>query len=173
MAGISGRHFLQIPGPTNVPDRILRAIDNATIDHRGPEFQQLGQDVLAGMKAMRGPHPVITVEADGRRVSGELVLAGNGRFYGGSLPVFPAARLDDGLLDLCVFPRVSWGLILRYAIGYVTGRPLIPREVAWLRVPSARLTADGTVPFELEGDLGGTLPMELGLESGVLRVVAP
>mgnify|MGYP003342533934 FL=1 len=129
--------------------------------------------VLAGMKAMRGPHPAITVEADGRRVSGELVLVGNGRFYGGSLPVFPAARLDDGLLDLCVFPRVSWGLILRYAIGYVTGRPLIPREVAWLRVPSARLTADGTVPFELEGDLGGTLPMELGLESGVLRVVAP
>ena len=34
----SGRHFLQIPGPTNVPDRVLRAIDNATIDHRGPEF---------------------------------------------------------------------------------------------------------------------------------------
>jgi alanine-glyoxylate transaminase/serine-glyoxylate transaminase/serine-pyruvate transaminase len=46
----SGRHFLQIPGPTNVPDRILRAIDNPTIDHRGPEFQQLGQAVLGGLK---------------------------------------------------------------------------------------------------------------------------
>lgn len=46
----SGRHFLQIPGPTNVPDRILRAIDNATIDHRGPEFGVLGKAVLAGMK---------------------------------------------------------------------------------------------------------------------------
>jgi len=46
----SGRHFLQIPGPTNVPDRVLRAIDQATIDHRGPEFQQLGKSVLAGMK---------------------------------------------------------------------------------------------------------------------------
>ena len=46
----SGRHFLQIPGPTNVPDRILRAIDNPTIDHRGPEFQQLGQAVLSGLK---------------------------------------------------------------------------------------------------------------------------
>ncbi|TAM90590.1 MAG: serine--glyoxylate aminotransferase, partial [Candidimonas sp.] len=34
----SGRHFLQIPGPTNVPERVLRAIDHATIDHRGPEF---------------------------------------------------------------------------------------------------------------------------------------
>jgi alanine-glyoxylate transaminase/serine-glyoxylate transaminase/serine-pyruvate transaminase len=46
----SGRHFLQIPGPTNVPDRVLRAIDNVTIDHRGPEFGVLGKSVLAGMK---------------------------------------------------------------------------------------------------------------------------
>lgn len=46
----SGRHFLQIPGPTNVPDRILRAIDHPTIDHRGPEFGALGRSVLAGMK---------------------------------------------------------------------------------------------------------------------------
>ena len=42
----SGRHFLQIPGPTNVPDRVLRAIQHPTIDHRGPRFQQLARDVL-------------------------------------------------------------------------------------------------------------------------------
>jgi alanine-glyoxylate transaminase/serine-glyoxylate transaminase/serine-pyruvate transaminase len=46
----AGRHFLQIPGPTNVPDRVLRAIDFPTIDHRGPEFATLGQEVLAGLK---------------------------------------------------------------------------------------------------------------------------
>src|SRR3954463_10369590 len=46
----AGRHFLQIPGPTNVPDRVLRAIDAATIDHRGAEFGELGKSVLAGMK---------------------------------------------------------------------------------------------------------------------------
>ena len=46
----SGRHFLQIPGPTNVPDRVLRAIDHPTIDHRGPEFAALGKTVLAGIK---------------------------------------------------------------------------------------------------------------------------
>jgi len=46
----SGRHFLQIPGPTNVPDRILRAIDHPTIDHRGPEFAVLAKAVIAGMK---------------------------------------------------------------------------------------------------------------------------
>src|SRR5437868_2571634 len=46
----AGRHFLQIPGPTNVPDRVLRAIDFPTIDHRGPEFATLGKNLLAGMK---------------------------------------------------------------------------------------------------------------------------
>jgi alanine-glyoxylate transaminase / serine-glyoxylate transaminase / serine-pyruvate transaminase len=46
----SGRHFLQIPGPTNVPDRVLRAIDNPTIDHRGPEASTLARDVLARLK---------------------------------------------------------------------------------------------------------------------------
>ncbi len=46
----SGRHFLQIPGPTNVPDRILRAMDGPIIDHRGPEFAELGRQVLAGLK---------------------------------------------------------------------------------------------------------------------------
>ncbi len=46
----AGRHFLQIPGPTNVPDRVLRAIDFPTMDHRGPDFAELGKACLAGMK---------------------------------------------------------------------------------------------------------------------------
>ena len=46
----TGRHFLQIPGPTNVPDRVLQAIAMPTIDHRGPEFALLGQEIVAGMK---------------------------------------------------------------------------------------------------------------------------
>ena len=48
--GHTGRHFLQIPGPTNVPDRVLHAIAFPTIDHRGPEFAALGKEVVAGMK---------------------------------------------------------------------------------------------------------------------------
>jgi alanine-glyoxylate transaminase/serine-glyoxylate transaminase/serine-pyruvate transaminase len=46
----SGRHFLQIPGPTNVPDRVLRAMAGPTIDHRGPEFSRLAREVLEGLK---------------------------------------------------------------------------------------------------------------------------
>jgi len=46
----SGRHFLQIPGPTNVPDRVLRAMDYPTMDHRGPKFSELTLEILGGLK---------------------------------------------------------------------------------------------------------------------------
>lgn len=58
---MSGRHFLQIPGPTNVPDRVLRAIDRAPIDHRSAEFAELGKRCIAGLKRIF-------------RTSGEVVI---------------------------------------------------------------------------------------------------
>ncbi len=62
----TGRHFLQIPGPSPVPDRILRAMSLPTIDHRGPEFGALGLRVLAGMrKIFQTRHPVIIYPASG------------------------------------------------------------------------------------------------------------
>lgn len=66
MPAHSGRHFLQIPGPTNVPDRILRAIDHPTIDHRGPDFGRLGAKVLDGIKGIfRTASPVVIYPASG------------------------------------------------------------------------------------------------------------
>ncbi len=62
----SGRHFLQIPGPTNVPDRVLRAIDRPTMDHRSQEFGELGRRVLAGLKhVFKTQHPVVIFPASG------------------------------------------------------------------------------------------------------------
>ena len=62
----TGRHFLQIPGPTNVPDRVLRAIDNPTLDHRSAEFAALGMQVLEGIKRVfQTRHPVVIYPASG------------------------------------------------------------------------------------------------------------
>ena len=62
----SGRHFLQIPGPTNVPDRILRAMDRPTIDHRGPEFAKLTLEVFHGLKGIfKTDQPVVMYPASG------------------------------------------------------------------------------------------------------------
>jgi len=62
----SGRHFLQIPGPSNVPDRILRAIDQATMDHRGPEFGELTLEIMDGLKKVfKTEQPVIVFPSSG------------------------------------------------------------------------------------------------------------
>ena len=62
----SGRHFLQIPGPTNVPDRILRALDQPTIDHRGPEFARMTLSILDGLKKVFACNgPVVIYPASG------------------------------------------------------------------------------------------------------------
>lgn len=62
----AGRHFLQIPGPTNVPDRILRAMDNPTIDHRGPDFAELAKVCLKEIRTVfQTQHPVIIFPSSG------------------------------------------------------------------------------------------------------------
>jgi alanine-glyoxylate transaminase/serine-glyoxylate transaminase/serine-pyruvate transaminase len=62
----SGRHFLQIPGPTNVPDRVLRALDHPTIDHRGPEFARLTLEILDGLKRVfQTASPIVIYPASG------------------------------------------------------------------------------------------------------------
>ena len=66
MALHTGRHFLQIPGPTNIPDRVLRAMDMPVLDHRGPEFAELGFAVFAGMQRIfRTKQPVIIFPSSG------------------------------------------------------------------------------------------------------------
>ena len=62
----SGRHFLQIPGPTNVPDRVLRAIAAPVIDHRGPEFSRLFRDIMPGLRRVFGTEdPVVIFPSSG------------------------------------------------------------------------------------------------------------
>jgi alanine-glyoxylate transaminase/serine-glyoxylate transaminase/serine-pyruvate transaminase len=66
MASKRGRHFLQIPGPTNVPDRVLRALSQPTIDHRGPEFARLAREVLKGLQRVIGTSsPVVIFPSSG------------------------------------------------------------------------------------------------------------
>ncbi len=65
-ARVAGRHFLQIPGPTNVPERVLHAIAEPTIDHRGPGFGELGRAVLSGLgRVFRTSGPVVIYPASG------------------------------------------------------------------------------------------------------------
>src|SRR2546423_615149 len=57
----SGWHFLQIPGPTNVPDRVLRAMARPTIDHRGPEFAAIAREAISGLKQVFGTGGAVVI----------------------------------------------------------------------------------------------------------------
>jgi alanine-glyoxylate transaminase / serine-glyoxylate transaminase / serine-pyruvate transaminase len=66
MAQRQGHHFLQIPGPSPIPERVLRAMDKQVIDHRGPEFQRLGLAVLGGCRAIfKTSGPVVIYPSSG------------------------------------------------------------------------------------------------------------
>jgi len=69
--------------------------------------------VTAGLKALGRPQLAITVADGQHRETGELVLVGNGRFYGGAFTLFPGANQQDQMLDLCVLPRANWPTLLR------------------------------------------------------------
>ena len=69
-----GRHFLQIPGPTNVPDRVLRAMAAPTIDHRGPEFAVLAREVLAGLAELAGTTRPVALYASSGTGAAEAAL---------------------------------------------------------------------------------------------------
>jgi diacylglycerol kinase (ATP) len=129
--------------------------------------------VLSGLNAMCAHHRQISVEVDGVRAAGELVLLGNGRLYGGNFELFPGAKLDDGLLDVTIFPRVTWLALIRGGSSLLA-RGRLPKNAArHLRAPAITLTSTEPVPFELDGELVGELPMTARCGGRKLRVLVP
>ena len=129
--------------------------------------------VWASILALRGPLPEVTVEAAGRRVTGQLACLGNGRFYGGRYPLFPAAQLEDGLLDITVVPRVTWFTVLRLFAALHRDRLAGSRDAVVWQAGHATISAAEGLPFHLEGDNVGPLPVTCSLRPRALRVVVP
>jgi YegS/Rv2252/BmrU family lipid kinase len=128
---------------------------------------------IAGLKALREQKPKIIVHAEGREVRGELVLIGNGRFYAGSFGVFPAADLRDGLLEVCVFPRINWWTTFRCVPSLLTRRRLPKTAVQRVRAAAFELTSESAAAFELDGEWAGRLPATFSVEREKLRVMVP
>jgi diacylglycerol kinase family enzyme len=129
--------------------------------------------VVAACKALRGPKAQIIAANGGESVGGELVLIGNGRFYGGSYPLFPIADLRDGLLEVSVFPRVDWTAVVRCGWGLLTDQLYTTGGVKHFRAPSLRLESASAVPFHLEGENVGVLPVQFSVCEQKLRIIIP
>ena len=131
----TGRHLLQIPGPSPVPDRVLRAISYPTIDHRGPEFGALGRKVLQGIRAIfKTQHPVVIYPASGmsKQQSKDLAEAFK-RAGGGGVDVL----YDSVGGDYCEpgLRAMNWNG--RYlVIGFPAGIPQPPLNLTLLKSSS-------------------------------------
>jgi YegS/Rv2252/BmrU family lipid kinase len=129
--------------------------------------------VVAGLKALRAKQSKISTAHDSRPMTGEQVLIGNGRFYGGPFAVFPEAKLTDGLLDVCVFPRMTWGTVLSCSWGLVTGRLHKSGGAQHFQAESFSLTAPTRTALELDGELVGELPARFTVQRQLLRAIVP
>ena len=88
-------------------------------------------------------------------------MIGNGKFYGGPFEIFPRADLRDGLLDVCVLPRVNWPALLRCAPGFLARRKLPEKLARRFRAAAFELSGDAAAAFELDGELAGKFAREI------------
>jgi alanine-glyoxylate transaminase/serine-glyoxylate transaminase/serine-pyruvate transaminase len=130
-----GRHFLQIPGPTDVPGRVLRAISEPTIDHRGPEFAELGRSVLTGLKRVfKTDDPLVVFPASGT----------------GAWEAALVNTLSPG--DALVMPRTGWFASLWSEMAKRLGLEPILLETDWRRGADP-----AAVEAALRADKGGRI----------------
>jgi diacylglycerol kinase (ATP) len=129
--------------------------------------------MVAGLKAMHGVLPKIKVTSGSIATTGELVVIGNGRYYGGELPVFHRANFRDGLLDVCVFPKVGWLILLRYFWGFVSQRLFTPGDEPYFQTASLKLESATPAVFQLDGENVAALPASGSIQREALRVIVP
>lgn len=129
--------------------------------------------VWAGLKAMTAPMSKINVRVGDQNLSGELVLLGNGKFYGGSYRVFPDAELCDGNLEVRVFPKVNWLTLARCGPQMLLNGTLPDSSALSTSGSVVQVSSEARTPVEIDGELAGVLPATFSLEPARLRVVVP
>ena len=129
--------------------------------------------IVAGFSAVAGRLPVVEVTADTVRASGEVVMLGNGRLYGGGFVVFPGADPQDGMLDVSVMARANVLAMARAATAAWHGRSRSLPGVQHLRASNLQLrSVTPGARFQVEGDDVGELPARFAVEGLGLRVKA-
>lgn len=129
--------------------------------------------VVAGMHALLSAQSRIRAVNAEQSATGELVLIGNGRLYGGDYAVFPGADLTDGLLEVCVFPRAQWMTLARCGPALLFKRALPPKATLNFRAASVSLESPDPAGVELDGEWVGRLPCSFSVHQRGLRVIVP
>jgi len=163
------RHFVQLAG-VGFDAQAVRAASWELKKRIGPLSY-----VWAGLKtiSVKPVNVEISTNGTGSRGGGMAVLVGNGRFYGGSFTLFPKARLDDGLLDVCVFETCGYFDVLRYGQGILRGAHVRSRGVQYFQTEQLTCAASSATAFQLDGEDAGDVPVTFSVIPGALRTVVP
>jgi YegS/Rv2252/BmrU family lipid kinase len=161
------RYFAQLAG-AGLDARAIDLVDWPLKKKIGPLAY-----VWAGILALRQPASAITVTSHADTAVGELVLVGNGRFYGGPYRVFPRADLRNGLLEICVIPKTNWPMLIRCGTSLLARGELPGGAARCFRGETFTLTSPGSTPLEVDGESVGHLPATFSIQPQKLRVVVP
>jgi diacylglycerol kinase (ATP) len=132
--------------------------------------------VIAALAAMTTSQPLrVTAEIDDARWQGALLLAAiaNAPTYGAGFKIAPAARMDDGWMDLTFVEDLSWARIFEALPVLLRNGDLRWPEIHRFRARRVRLSADRASPFHGDGEILGHAPVEIEVLPGAVRVIAP
>lgn len=164
----NGKHFVQLAG-VGFDAQVVKETSRTFKRSFGP----LSYIVSAAQIAARTP-PELRIESENALTEeGSFVLVGNGRLYGGPFPFFKHAALDDGLLDVLVFKRLNYIEIVRYMQDVIFSSQITSPEVEYFQTKSLRVSSEGAVPVEVDGELIGNCPVQFNIRARGLRVFAP
>ena len=164
----NGKHFVQLAG-VGLDAQAVKETSRAFKKNFGP----LSYLISAAQIASRPP-PRLRIESeDAVTEEGSFVMVGNGRLYGGRLPFFKQAVIDDGLMDVVVFKRLNYVEIIRYLQNVIFTPQISSPEVEYFQTTRLRVTSDDKVPVEVDGELIGNCPVEFRIRAGGLRVLTP
>ncbi len=115
----------------------------------------------------------VTVDGETREVAACFATVSNSRYTGTTFLMAPNAQIDDGLLDLVVLKGISRLRIIQIFKTIFSGAHIHEPEVEYVQGREIRIEADEPVPFQVDGDPGGTTPITITLEEGALEVIVP
>ncbi|HWN93622.1 MAG TPA: diacylglycerol kinase family protein [Methylomirabilota bacterium] len=128
---------------------------------------------VAGLQALGEKLPLIEISNGHESASGQLVLIGNGKFYGGRFTVFPLADLCDGVLEAVIFPRINLETLARSGWGMMTDNFHTGRKTIQIKGSQLELKCAASIPLQLDGENVGPLPAMVGVLPRALRVIVP
>lgn len=168
LAKANDHYWVQLAG-VGFDAQIVEETDREVRKNLGPLSYLLTAALVAGRKP-----PRLTVTAARHKpVEGCFVLVGNGRYYGGPYEIFKGGRMDDGMLDVYVFQRMSHFDMIRYIQGMVFFAHDRMPDVKTLRARRIKVESSERVPVEVDGELLGYTPVTFSVQAGKLGVLAP